>query len=138
MKYIFWLIFSQKSPQTSTTRNCIHFLFLGHGNVQNVPKSCISGHFGQFSGPLTHSKALYTTSKQHLGAYILSKVSINWYYQKIYSFLILWHGNAQNVPKSRISEHFDLFSDPLTHKMAPYTNKKVHSGAHILLQAYTN
>ena len=50
--------------------------------------------------------------------------------------LLLWHGNTQNVPKSRISDHFDQFSDPLTHKMVPYTTKEVHLGAHILPKAY--
>ena len=48
------------------------------------------------------------------------------------------HGSAQNVPKNRISGRFDLFSDPLTHKMAPYTTKEVHIGAHILPKAYIN
>ena len=46
--------------------------------------------------------------------------------------------NGENVPKCRISGHFDLFLDPLTHKMAPYTAKKVHLGAHILPKVYIN
>ena len=40
-------------------------------------------------------------------------------------------------PKSR-NGHFDLFSDPLTHKIAPYTTNDVHLGAHILLKVSIN
>ena len=48
-------------PKVSTnfsTRNCIHFLLLGQGNVRNVPKSPISGHFGLFSNPYPTVKPL--------------------------------------------------------------------------------
>ena len=38
---------------------------------------------------------------------------------------------AQNIPKSRITGHFDPFPDTLTHKMAVYATKQVHLGAHI-------
>ena len=48
----------------------------------------------------------------------------------------MWHGYAKNVPKSQISGHFDLFSDPLTHQITPYTTKEVHSGGHTLSKAY--
>ena len=41
-------------------------VFISYFWGMEMYKMCRSGHFGQFSGPLTHSKALYTTSKQHL------------------------------------------------------------------------
>ena len=42
----------------------------------------------------------------------------------------MWHGNAQNVPKSRITGHFDPFSETLTHKMAIYTTKSTFRGSY--------
>ena len=56
---------------------------------KNSPKCPISYNFDQFWDHMTHSKAPYTTKKVLLRAHILSKVSINKYYQKMYSFLTL-------------------------------------------------
>ena len=44
-------------------------------------------YFWSFSGPLTHSKAPYTSIEVHPEAHILPKVSINLYYQKMHSIL---------------------------------------------------
>ena len=53
-----------------TTGKRIHFSPLRHGNVQNVPENRISGQFNQFSNPLTHSKALFITSEEHLRSHV--------------------------------------------------------------------
>ena len=48
--------------------------------------------FDLFSDQLTHKMTLYTIKEVHLGAHILPKVSINYYYKKMYSirpFLLL-------------------------------------------------
>ena len=87
---------------------------------------------------MTHTKAPYTTKRVLFSALILSKVSIISTTRKCTHFLLLWHGNAQNVPKSRITGHFDPFSDTLTHKMAISDNKEVHLGAHILSKVSIN
>ena len=54
---------------------------------EKYPKCHISCNFDQFWDLMTYSKAPYTTKKVLLRAHILSKVSINLYYQKMYSFL---------------------------------------------------
>ena len=70
-------------------------------------------------------------------AYILSnspKISTT---RKNNNFLLLWNGNAQNVPKVLYLVFWPIFGPP-TQKMTPYTTMEVHLEAHIFLKAYIN
>ena len=130
MKYIECLTISQKSPQISTTRKCIHFSLLWHGNVQNVPKNRISGHFVPFRPPLAYSEAIYTSNEVLLMAYTLSKFPQISTALKCIHFLILWYGNVQNVPISHILGHFYQFCPPNQLKSHLYYQWSTSNGSY--------
>ena len=62
--------------------------------------------------PLKTTPALYTTNEVHPKGLYSLKFSKNSTTRKKNNFLLLWNGNAQNVPKSPISGHLTYFRTP--------------------------
>ena len=77
---------------------------------KKCPKCHISCNSAQFLEHITHSKASYSTKRVLLRAHILPKLSINQYYQEMYSFLSFLYQkcskSAQNVILHAILTNF--------------------------------